>query len=297
MQNQKVSITKTELEKLKKIPGVKFDLPLNDQTIPSFQALVGKPHARGWKAGIYIFTHIPTGSKYIGSSNSLSRRLNQYFTFKHINQENSGQLIPLIKIEGFDKFSLEIFVMPIEFSFGFYYLFLEQYHLLNKNFNLNSQRIVNFRVNQGTNIYLYDLEGKTLYYTSNSLNKIKGDLGIHHNTCINCIKKGDSFLNFFKITNTLIEGAKKSNLNISDLASLILEKRKLFLSKFFKEKVSLPIIIEEVKTGESLNFSSIVSAVSYLKSINIKTDRNLITKYLDTGKSYKGYYFYKTIKS
>ena len=199
MQNQKVSITKTELEKLKKIPGVKFDLPLNDQTIPSFQALVGKPNTRGWKAGIYIFTHNPTGSKYTGSSNSLSRRLNQYFTFKHINPENSGQLIPLIKIEVFDKFSLEIFVMPTEFSFGFYYLFLEQYHLLNKKFNLNSQRIVNFRVNQGTNIYLYDLEGKTLYYTSKSLNQIKGDLGIHHTTCTNCIKKDDSFLNFFKI--------------------------------------------------------------------------------------------------
>jgi len=44
-----------------------------------------------------------------------------------------------------------------------------------------------------------------------------------------------------------------------------------------------------------MEFSSILSFVSYLKSINIKTDRNLITKYLDTGKSYKGYFFYKTI--
>lgn len=183
MANQKVSITETELERLKKLPGVKYDLPLNDQTLPSFESLVGKPQTRGWKAGIYIFTHLPTGSKYIGSSNSLSRRLNQYFTYKHINQDNSGKLLPLIKTEGFDKFSLDIFVMPTELSFGFYYLFLEQYHLLNKNFNLNSQRIVNFRVSQGTNIYLYDLEGKTLYYTSKSLNQIKGDLGIHHTTC------------------------------------------------------------------------------------------------------------------
>jgi hypothetical protein len=56
-------------------------------------------------------------NKKIGSSNSLSRRLDQYFTFKHINQDNSGQLLPLIKIEGFDNFSLEIFIMPTEFSF------------------------------------------------------------------------------------------------------------------------------------------------------------------------------------
>ena len=33
------------------------------------------------------------------------------------------------------------------------------------------RRIVNFRVNQGTSIYLYDLEGKVLYYASKSLNK------------------------------------------------------------------------------------------------------------------------------
>jgi hypothetical protein len=45
-------------------------------------------------------------------------------------------LLPLIKTEGFDKFSLDIFVMPTEFSSGFYYLFLEQYHLLSKNLTL-----------------------------------------------------------------------------------------------------------------------------------------------------------------
>ena len=50
--------------------------------------------------------------------------LDQYFTFKGFNVENSGQLLPLIKKEGFDKFSLEIFVMPPEFSSGFYFLFL-----------------------------------------------------------------------------------------------------------------------------------------------------------------------------
>jgi hypothetical protein len=214
---------------------------------------VGKPNARGYKSGIYIFTHLPTGSKYVGSSNILSRRLDQYLTFKHINQKNSGKLLPLMKTEGFDKFSLEIFIMPIEFSSGFYYLFLEQYYLLNKNFNLNSQRIVNFRVNQGTNIYLYDLDLKTLYYKSNSLNQIKAELGIHHATCTNCIKKGDSYLNFFKITNTEIDGAKKANLNVYDLANLICtaEKRKLFLSNSFKKKVSLPITIKDLKTGES----------------------------------------------
>ena len=220
--NQGVSITQAKLDKLKNIPSVKFNLPLNDQTIRALIGLIGRPKTRGLKAGVYIFTHKPTGRKYVGSSNSLSRRLDQYFTFKHLNQDNSGQLLPFIKSEGFDKFSLEVFVLPAtpEFSSDYDYLFLEQYYLLHRSFNLNTQRIVNFRVNQGNSIYLYNLKGETLYYSSKSLNQIQGDLGIHPNTCKSCLK-GNNYLNFFKITDTPIEGANRVNLSIAELSSLI----------------------------------------------------------------------------
>ncbi len=46
-----------------------------------------------------------------------------------------------------------------------------------------------------------------------------------------------------------------------------------------------------------MEFYSITASVRYLKSINIKSDRDLISKYLDTGKAYKGYFYYKTKKS
>lgn len=163
--NQGVSITQDELDRLKDIPGVKFDLPINDQTYRAFVGLVGRPNTRGLKSGVYFFTHKPSGGKYVGSSNSLSRRLDQYFKFKHINQDNSGQLLPFVKNnknEGFDKFSLEIFVMPSEFSCYYSFLLLEQYYLLHESFNLNTQIIVNLIVNQGNPIYLYDLKGKYL---------------------------------------------------------------------------------------------------------------------------------------
>ena len=122
---------------------------------------------------------------------------------------------------------------------GYYFLFLEQYYLLHKDFQLNTPRIVNFRVNQGTSIYLYDLEGKVLYYASKSLNKIQGDLGIHPNTCNNCLKEGKITLNFFKITNTLIEGASLANLTTLELASLIAEKKTQYLSN--SSRVNLAI--------------------------------------------------------
>lgn len=254
---------------------------------------MGRPKTRGLKAGIYIFTHKATGSKYVGSSNSLSRRLDQYFTFKHINEDSSGQLLPLIKKEGFDKFSLEVFVMPLDLSSGFYFLFLEQYYLLHREFNLNSQRIVNFRVNQGTSIYIYDLEAKILYYSFKSLNQVRGDLGIHPNTCKICIKEGKPYLNFFKITDTLIEDANPVNLNLPELASLISKKKALFLSYTSREKFSLPVTVKEVESGETMEFSSIMAIVRHFKDQNIILDRNKISKALSTGEPYKGYIFLK----
>lgn len=97
---------------------------------------------------------------------------------------------------------------------------MEQYYLLHKSFNLNTQRIVNFRVTQGNRIYLYDLEGRTLYYSSKSLSQIQGDLGIHPNTCKSCLK-GNNYLNFFKITDTPFEGAVLANFTVTEVASLI----------------------------------------------------------------------------
>lgn len=285
LKNQQVSITEEELARLKTISGVRFDLPLNDQTYPSFVGLVGKPNTRGTKAGVYIFTHKATGSKYVGSSNSLSRRLDQYFTYKHFNQENSGLLLPLIKKDGFGAFNLEIFVVPEDFSHAattykleYYYLFLEQYYLLNQEFNLNTQRIVNFRVNQGKAIYIYDLEGMTLYYGGKSLSQIKTNLGIHHATCTNCIKNGDSYLNFFRITDTPIEGASEANLSFPELVDLFSTKKEELLKTTSRSKFSKPIIIKKEDEVESQEFSSITAAVNFLKNKNIQANRDQITK-------------------
>lgn len=237
---------------------MKFDLPLNDETSPGLEGLIGKPNTRGLKAGVYIFTHKLTGRKYVGSSNSLSRRLDQYFNFKHFNHGVSGLLLPIIQKEGFSNFSLEIFVMPAEFSSGDSFLFLEQYYLLHHSFNLNTQRIVNFRVSQGNRVYLYDLEGEILYYSAKSLNQIQGDLGIHPNTCKSCLK-GNNYLNFFKITDTPIEGAVPANFTVADLASLILEKKTLFLSSSSKAKFSKSLSIVNIESGKTLEFGGYYS--------------------------------------
>lgn len=87
--NQQVFISPEEFSKIKDLPVVKFDLPISDQIYSSFAVLVGRPNSWGWRPGVYIFTYKPTGDKYVGSSNNLSRRLDQYFTFKHIDQKKT----------------------------------------------------------------------------------------------------------------------------------------------------------------------------------------------------------------
>lgn len=84
--NQQVSITEDELTRLKGIPGVRFDLPITDQTYYSYVSFLGKPKTRGIRAGVYFFTHKAIDSKYIGSSYSLSIRFDQYFTYKQFNR-------------------------------------------------------------------------------------------------------------------------------------------------------------------------------------------------------------------
>ena len=182
--------------------------------------------------------------------------------------------------------------MPSKFSSDYSFLFLEQYHLLQGNYILNTQKIVNFRVNQGNLIYLYNLKGDTLYYYSKSLSQIQDELGIHPNTCKSCIK-GNNYLNFFKITDICIKNAKPANLSTHELTNLIYEKRKEFLSSTYKTKFSQVIFAKNIETEEILEFPSILSAVDYFKNNNITVDRNKISKILNTNEIYKGYTFIK----
>lgn len=47
-------------------------------------------------------------------------------------------------------------------------LILEQYYLLNKEFNLNTLRVVNAGSSKGDPVYVYDLTCSTLYYHAKS---------------------------------------------------------------------------------------------------------------------------------
>ena len=285
--NQKVSISQEELNKLLNLPKVKFDLPITKETYSAFLALVGKPQSRRSSTGIYIFTHTITNSKYVGSSNDLSRRFKQYFEKNVLfNNKTFGLLLPLIEKEGFEAFTLEIIVIPTSYP-KYSHCFLEQYYLLDKEFNLNTHKIVNFRVNQGYKIYLYDLDYKILYYTSNSLNKFCADLGIHHSSYKKCIANDSLYLNFFRISKTLITEAIPINLSYFKVRELIIKCRK---ENLYKLHLSYGKVVEvfDKEINNMMTFTSIIKA-SYRFGISRTTIRN----YIISGKLYKNRYYFK----
>jgi hypothetical protein len=148
-------------------------------------------------------------------------------------------LLPLIQKDGFSAFNLEIFVVvgrsprrsrpassPHKFSSEYYYCFLEQYLLLDKQFHLNTHRIVNFSTGQGIKIFMYDLQCKILYHKSPSLRAFCDVLGIHHTSYKKCIKSGIPYLNYFVITNKPVDNAVNANLTLLELHNLIAEQQK-----------------------------------------------------------------------
>lgn len=226
--NQEVSISEADLNKLLRISYVEFKLPLSANSYLAYVNLVGKPGSRGKFAGVYVFTHIETGQKYVGSSNMLGRRLSQYFEPEKgfVNKKDSGLLLPLIKKDGFSKFTLKIYVMSPDSSISYDYLFLEQYFLLDSSFTLNTQRIVNFRVKQGTRIYVYNEDFSVLYHTSLSFNMLKKEIGIHISNIKSSLEKGEMFLNTFRITTVFYPNAAKSEMSLQELNNFMDLKRK-----------------------------------------------------------------------
>jgi GIY-YIG catalytic domain len=91
-----------------------------------------------------------TAQKYVGSSNLLRRRMDDYFKGEQAKPATSlfkvkeaGKFLPFLKKEGLKAFKLRIFKLDTnKFSIQDA-LILEQFFLLNKEFNLNTLRVVN----------------------------------------------------------------------------------------------------------------------------------------------------------
>jgi hypothetical protein len=289
--NQNLLVTDSKLEELLKVKGVEFDLPISTpENKELFSELSGKSKYKGF-SGVYIFIHVNTGHKYVGSSNLLRRRMDYYFKgdFTLI-----GKFLPLLHKEGLKAFKLIIFKLDSnKFSIKDA-LILEQYHLLNKEFNLNTLRVVNAGSSKGHAIYVYDLTCSTLYYHAKSNIELKRVLKIHTETSKKYVDSKLPYLNKFLLLSYPIPTALTSNISVDELVDMMQKERRD--TYILGTRRSIPVELE-VKEGNTFvdardqifNFDSLTSCIEYLRKLGLTIKRDTLTKYINNEKVFHNF--------
>jgi hypothetical protein len=100
-----IRITDQELKILLNLPKYNINTHESKKLKREINNIVGFPDDKRQVPGVYIFTHISSGDKYVGSSSQLSLELNNYINNK---DRPEGLIGPLLYEEGISEFSLEI---------------------------------------------------------------------------------------------------------------------------------------------------------------------------------------------
>lgn len=289
--NQNLSNTKEKLEELLKIKGVEIDLPVKeDKTL--LNQLTGNSKYKG-HFGVYMFIHKATGQKYVGSSNLLRRRMEYYFKG---NFPLTGKLLPLIHKDGLGAFKLIIFKFDGTKFNSKDALYLEQYYLLQKEFNLNTLRVVNAGSSKGKGVYVYDLTCNTLYYHANSQIELKRVLRVHTETCRKYIDTGNPYLGKFLLLSYYIPTVNVSNKTVEELLEIMQTERKAV--HVLGTRGGTPVILEILKNntfvdssiiGTTLRFDSLTLCIEYLNKLGIKIKRETLSRYIKNDKEFHNF--------
>jgi len=292
--NQNLSINDSKLEELLKVKGVEIDLAITTPGSSSnkklLDELTGKSKYKGF-SGVYIFIHKDTGHKYVGSSNLLRRRMDYYFKGDFTI---AGKFLPLLHQEGLKAFKLIIFKLDSSKFSNKDALILEQYYLLNKEFNLNTLRVVNAVSSKGDAVYVYDLTCSTLYYHAKSKIELKRVLKIHTETSKKFVDSKIPYLNKFFLLSYPIPTALISNISVEELVKIMQKERQDMYTLGTRRSISVELEIKEGNTfvdswGHTLNFDSLTSCIEYLRDLGLTIKRDTLTKYIKNEKVFHNF--------
>lgn len=294
--NQNLVVTDSKLNQLLKVKGVEFDLPISTpENYKLLDELTGKSKHKGF-FGVYMFIHkitSPGGArdKYVGSSNLLRRRMDYYFNGDF---SLAGKFLPLLDKYGLKAFKLIIFKLDSNKFSSQDALILEQYYLLNKEFNLNTLRVVNAGSSKGDPIYLYDLTCSTLYYHAKSKIELKRVLNIHTDTSKKFLDSKLPYLNKFLLLSYPISTASVSNISIQELVGIMQEERQNTYKLGTRRSIPVELEIKEGNTfvdytGHNLKFDSLTSCIEYLRGLGLTIKRDTLTRYIKIGKVFHNF--------
>jgi hypothetical protein len=223
-----IKITDQELKSLINTPSFTLtNLNEKSRTKEILKDKLGLPNSKERIPGIYIFTHLSTGRKYVGSSSQLAFRLNGYINLSH---KESGLLIPLLKKEGLKNFALQVFPFYSNYIKGSE-IVLEQYYLLDPSFTLNTIRVANNPSGSNSkSLYLYNRDMTILYFFSTQQIDFIRKLNIHHTTFTKHLENGTFYLGKYLFSRVPVLTAKVKDMSYLDLG-LMLEKDRVKYNK------------------------------------------------------------------
>ena len=290
--NQNLSVTDSKLEELLKVKGIEMDLPISTpENHQLLGQLTGKSKYKGF-SGVYIFIHKDSGQKYVGSSNLLRRRIDYYF--KGDFSLAGGKFLAMLRMEGLKAFKLIIFKLDSNKFSNQDSLILEQYFLLDKEFNLNTLRVVNAGSSKGDAVYVYDLACSTLYYHAKSKIELKRILKIHTETSKKYVDSKIPYLNKFLLLSYPIANTSLSNLSIEGLVDIMQKERQDMYTLGTRRSISVELEIKKGNTfvdswGHTLNFDSLTSCIEYLRESGLTIKRDTLIKYIKDEKVFQNF--------
>ena len=247
---------------------------------------LGLPHSKIQQRGVYIFNHIDTNQKYVGSSSQLAFRLRGYLNETH---RSIGKLIPLIQEKGLSNFSLEVICLP-------YYtdikpeIVLEQYYLLDPYFNLNSIKVSNNPSGSATKpLYMYNRDASILYYFTLQQKDFISKLNIDHTTFTKHLDKGTYYLCKYLFLRERINTAKVTEMTLPEVAIMLQQDRVKFNRTKPVNSLSKSILLINIESEEVIVFESLSKCVKFFSSQGLPASQATLVKRLDTNISYHGY--------
>jgi len=266
------------------------------------------------KSGIYRWNNLINNKSYVGSSISLTKRFNNYYSLaflnRKINKENSGIYNAILKY-GYSKFSLDI----IEYCKPDLLIKREQYYidLLQPEYNILKvagsrlgfkhseatkikMSIINTSVNNPNFGKKHSYETKRKIGISLRLNVTPKIMTTETKLKISLRSHGVSVKNFDKSNNlinefpTILSAAKHLNVDPKKISMIFKTGRSYdnFIYKF--EVKDLRVWIYD-KNNNLINTMDNIKKTSILLSI----PKSTIGDYIKSGKLYKDkYYFYNT---
>ena len=277
------NISETDLHNLLNGPKILFTDLSDRKSLIKMITKTGKDF--GSLSGVYIWTHVPSNKKYVGSAIHLPTRLRSYF----LKTINIGKFLPILNNSPISEFNLEVRFTPYSSHFR-NEMVLEQYFLLDKTFNMNTIRISNNP--SGSNaksLFMYNRDLSILYYSSTKQIDFVRELGIHHTTFSKHLNNGTFYLGKYVFTKEFVETAQKVDLSMFDLLNMLEKDRVKFNINKPINSLSTSVVLIDDSTQEKHFFLSLGSALKFLKDKGYRADQRTLVKRLDTNILYYGY--------